>query len=260
MNTGVQDSVRLCYALHSCLTLTHLFPQFNLGWKLALVLKKLAPPSLLETYNIERIPVVQEMLNVTTNLLDKTVKFKAESSDTSSFIRPKSLQQLGVNYRWSPIVFDERQEGSDAPAVIAAYQSGEVLVAGDRAPDAPGLVLDDGSETSLFDIFKPNHHTALVFDPASADTKAILALFAQAPKGTLRVVEVISSSTEVTRTAQETDSSIVTVIDRDGHAHDGYPSVALGYPIVIVRPDGIIGAIAKSASVVEKYMQSVFVL
>lgn len=44
MNTGIHDSV-------------------NLGWKLALVLSGLAPPSLLQTYESERLPNVQKLIN-----------------------------------------------------------------------------------------------------------------------------------------------------------------------------------------------------
>ena len=54
MNTGIQDS-------------------FNLGWKLAHVVKGISPPSLLETYTEERIPVVAEMLNLTTKILEATM-------------------------------------------------------------------------------------------------------------------------------------------------------------------------------------------
>ncbi|KAJ3515495.1 hypothetical protein NLJ89_g1721 [Agrocybe chaxingu] len=62
MNTGIQDS-------------------FNLGWKLALVAKQLAPPSLLDTYSEERLPVVAEMLNITTSLLKKTIKNFNDEAD-----------------------------------------------------------------------------------------------------------------------------------------------------------------------------------
>lgn len=44
MNTGMHDSV-------------------NLGWKLSLVLRGLAPPSLLQTYESERLPNVQKLIN-----------------------------------------------------------------------------------------------------------------------------------------------------------------------------------------------------
>ncbi|KAG1845152.1 FAD-binding monooxygenase [Suillus subluteus] len=52
LNSGVQDA-------------------FNLGWKLALVQKGFADKSLLETYSAERLPVISEMLGVTTSILDK---------------------------------------------------------------------------------------------------------------------------------------------------------------------------------------------
>ncbi|CAA7261872.1 unnamed protein product [Cyclocybe aegerita] len=84
MNTGIQDS-------------------FNLGWKLALVLKGLAPPSLLDTYNDERHPVVAEMLNITTGMLNKMVVASADVG----WRRTGHINQLGVNYRWSSIVVDE---------------------------------------------------------------------------------------------------------------------------------------------------------
>jgi phenol 2-monooxygenase len=44
MNTGMHDSI-------------------NLGWKLSMVLKGLAPPSLLHTYESERLPNVQKLIN-----------------------------------------------------------------------------------------------------------------------------------------------------------------------------------------------------
>ncbi|KAG2011731.1 OxyL protein [Coprinopsis cinerea AmutBmut pab1-1] len=84
MNSGVQDSL-------------------NLGWKLALVVKDLAPHSLLGTYTEERLPVISEMLNISTNLLDKAFRGRSE------YIRDENILQLGINYRWSSIVLDERK-------------------------------------------------------------------------------------------------------------------------------------------------------
>jgi 2-polyprenyl-6-methoxyphenol hydroxylase-like FAD-dependent oxidoreductase len=46
--------------------------QFNLGWKLSLVLKGRSSPKLLDSYNAERLPVITEMLGRTTELLNKT--------------------------------------------------------------------------------------------------------------------------------------------------------------------------------------------
>lgn len=46
MNTGIQDS-------------------YNLGWKLALVVKGMAPEALLDTYEAERLPVARHVLKET---------------------------------------------------------------------------------------------------------------------------------------------------------------------------------------------------
>ncbi|KAJ3502989.1 hypothetical protein NLJ89_g8635 [Agrocybe chaxingu] len=90
LNTGVQDA-------------------FNLGWKLSLVTKGLSPASLLDTYNDERLPVVAEMLNITTGILNATRA--APTGD--AWKRTGALMQLGVNYRWSSIVVDEPKERLD---------------------------------------------------------------------------------------------------------------------------------------------------
>ena len=52
----------------------------NLAWKLALVVKSLSPPSLLDSYHAERAPVVREMLNVTHVLADATFKTRPRDS------------------------------------------------------------------------------------------------------------------------------------------------------------------------------------
>lgn len=51
---------------HPFITDSH--AQFNLGWKLALIHKGLAPPTLLTTYTSERLPVTAAMLRETTKL------------------------------------------------------------------------------------------------------------------------------------------------------------------------------------------------
>ena len=78
--------------------------QYNLGWKLALVLKGEAAPSLLSSYSIERGPIVAHVLGLSSYLHDLIIN----SSGMSPFERPMELRQLGVNYRFSPIVIDER--------------------------------------------------------------------------------------------------------------------------------------------------------
>jgi 2-polyprenyl-6-methoxyphenol hydroxylase-like FAD-dependent oxidoreductase len=83
LNSGIQDA-------------------FNLGWKLALVQKGFADKSLLETYSDERLPVISEMLGVTTSILDKAI-----ASGDPSIGRSPILYMLGINCRFSTIVLDE---------------------------------------------------------------------------------------------------------------------------------------------------------
>ena len=51
MNTGIQDMI-------------------NLGWKLAFVLQGKADPKLLDTYNDDRFPVIENVLSKTEGLTD----------------------------------------------------------------------------------------------------------------------------------------------------------------------------------------------
>ncbi|KAG6866550.1 hypothetical protein C0991_002035 [Blastosporella zonata] len=143
MNSGIQDA-------------------FNLGWKLALVQRNLAPPSILQTYSEERIPVIREVLDETTRLQNRTFSAKGDGA----WGRAVRLQQLGINYRWSSIVLDDHEETGDA--IVDPYGDSFIdlpVRAGDRAPDASEMydrsaVLPTAQR--LFSVLGP-HHTVLVF-------------------------------------------------------------------------------------------------
>ena len=82
---------------------------FNLGWKIALVEKGLAPRSLLDTYNEERLPVIEWMLQGTVNISKRRADNARDAATYKGPIQqPRHLKQFGINYRWSPIVMDER--------------------------------------------------------------------------------------------------------------------------------------------------------
>lgn len=258
MNTGIQDS-------------------FNLGWKLALVIKKFAPPSLLDTYTEERLPVVAEMLNQTTKILKTTFK----EGEEKPWDKSESLLQLGVNYRWSSIVFDERQilearretEDNDFMADYEYFVDDQDdidvdsygnlldgrLRAGDRAPDASGLI--DRSASSLFrttyDLFRTfgsHYHTVLIFSEL-ADPKPVLKLLKIYPPGTVRSVVITRRGRSISSPAVA--SADLVLEDHDGHAYAAYiPGKTCG--IVVVRPDGIVGAIVEDRRWLHKYFLAIF--
>ena len=99
----------------------------QLAWKLAYVLKGLSKDDILDSYPTERLPIVAEMLNMTTELYSKTFsgeiarealanKEKADRVDESeggkgtqkAWFDVKKLSQLDINYRWSDIIHDDR--------------------------------------------------------------------------------------------------------------------------------------------------------
>jgi 2-polyprenyl-6-methoxyphenol hydroxylase-like FAD-dependent oxidoreductase len=118
LNTSVQDS-------------------YNLGWKLAAVLRG-APQKLLATYEAERRPIAAGMLGLATRLLDEVKR--------GAMRRDRATRQIDLGYPDSSLALHMR--------------SGEGAQAGDRAPDAP-VRGAGGQPTRLFSLFRGPHWTLL---------------------------------------------------------------------------------------------------
>ncbi|KAG6891557.1 hypothetical protein C0992_004415 [Termitomyces sp. T32_za158] len=235
INTGIQDAYNLC-------------------WKLALVQRGLASPALLRTYSEERIPVIREMLDRTTRILKCTFTERA----SESWNKANGLLQLGINYRWSSVVLDERKRAEDAEfsdfdfdeedeeepcdAIDAYGGSTEgTLRAGDRAPDATALVdLSKRAATHrLFNIFTPNHHTVLIFSRALDQCPAIVRTLRELPSDVVRSVVLLRRGQGIPAYCQ----GVTFVLeDWEGHAHDAY-GIKDEWAVAVIRPDGVVGAI-----------------
>jgi hypothetical protein len=125
------------------------------------------------------------------------------------------------------------------------------LVAGDRVPDAPGLtVVKAGAqvaETRFFDLFKATYHTVLVFCPDVGSAEDIIgALSSSYPRDIIRSVVVLPQEA----TESSTVASGADVVDAAGHAYRAYLTEK---GVVVVRPDGVAGAIVRSAEGVKAY-------
>jgi len=116
---------------------------YNLGWKLAAVIKG-GPSSLLETYEAERRPIAEQMLGLSTRLL--------QAAKDGAYRRGREVHQLDIGYPGSPLAFErpERTAG---------------LLAGDRAPDAP-MSGAAGQGVRLFSLMKGPHFTAIGYEAA----------------------------------------------------------------------------------------------
>lgn len=141
LNTSVQDA-------------------YNLGWKLAAALRG-ASDELLDSYEIERRPVAEAMLGLSTRFL--------EAAKRGEIRRGREVRQLDIGYPGSPVSL-----GS------SLYRIG--VRAGDRAPDAP-IMGAAGQPSRLFQLFKGPHWTLLVNGQGAVAPRAGLHIHRLGEKG-----------------------------------------------------------------------------
>jgi hypothetical protein len=211
--------------------------------------------------------VIEEMLAQTTALFEGAIKIKDTAlakDDVSAWKRPRILQQLGIHYEWSPIVYDDRLEGSRAPVPLDAYGGGTTheIRAGDRAPDAPALeVAKVGGKitgtVALFDIYNPAKHTILLFvtrDTRQEELEAFFAVARRQPADSTQTVLVVEKEHLQPETLKGADT---VVTDAGGHAFKSYSITEAGRAAV-VRPDGVVGAMVGTADSLSHYFELVF--
>jgi 2-polyprenyl-6-methoxyphenol hydroxylase-like FAD-dependent oxidoreductase len=150
MNTGIQDAT-------------------NLGWKLAHTLRGVTNPEVLDTYETERAPVGRAVLRFT----DRAYTIATSTNPILRFARTRvapaliplalkartgrayafrTVSQLGIHYRHSPLSLDGPQPPRHGPR------------AGDRLPDAP--IVHHGQSGSLhMAMAVPSWHLLLYGDP-----------------------------------------------------------------------------------------------
>ena len=203
MNTSVQDA-------------------YNLGWKLAHVLRHRAPAALLDSYEEERLPVAAHLLEFVMQMHKDWLGVTKDKEET----RKGEHMQLGLNYRGGPLSLDERR---DVPQGVTR--------AGDRGPDAP-LFDVSSAPFRLFDAFRGPHFTLLAY--GGAELPALDPRHAAAVRG-WRIV----------RPGQQGADEAV-LIDSGGHAHRNY-----GEGLVLVRPDGYVGY-AGSPDGLHRYLDRFF--
>jgi len=152
MNAGIQDA-------------------FNLAWKLALVIKGKADSSLLDSYQLERFPILNELVNLTGQLTERALfdpSFYEKLQDFGRAITKhetdlatrigRQLTQLDIQYQDSPIIsYQNLSEQSPKP--------------GERAPD-----VKMNSSARLYDYLRHTEHQVLLFtgSPLEKDSLAKL--------------------------------------------------------------------------------------
>jgi 2-polyprenyl-6-methoxyphenol hydroxylase-like FAD-dependent oxidoreductase len=158
MNTGIQDA-------------------WNLGWKLALVSRRIARPELLDSYHAERWPIGRSVLRLSDRAFTAGTSTGAITAAVRTQLAPRllpliarlprvralafrTISELAVNYRRSPAV----AEGDSSPRRGPR--------AGDRLPDARVTKNDRGSWLHEA-LAAPTHHLLLCGPTASWDDDEI---------------------------------------------------------------------------------------
>ena len=241
MNTGIQDAC-------------------NLGWKLALAVKGLAAPGLLDTYQAERAPIAHDLLRNT----DVATRAVLSQNDLMREVRRRLIPvlagsprvrgrllpivgQLNVNYRRSFLAVDA---GS-----VRRRRSG--LLAGDRVPDQE-LHTTAGAPVQLYDLIA-NGWTLLLFAGANAtpDQQRALSDLAALSSSVVRdAVQVV----RIVPTPGDDLPGAITLLDGQGEVAARFGAGA-GLAI-LVRPDGYVGyrGALEDAGAFASYLARVFAM
>jgi 2-polyprenyl-6-methoxyphenol hydroxylase-like FAD-dependent oxidoreductase len=125
---------------------------FNLGWKLALVLKGHAKPELLDTYEAERRPVAEQVIWAASSLHDIFMTHGKDIAQRKQTMFEPGYTDKVVNY-CSGVSYTYR----DAVSKPAGLSEIDGPAIGDRAPD-----VDFESGGTLFDRLRHQYFTLLV--------------------------------------------------------------------------------------------------
>lgn len=199
------------------------------------------------------------MLDSSTEIFDASIQ---HGSSGRGLVRGFELRQLGINYRGSPLVFDDRSP-KDNVIENDPYRAGNdgTTRGGDRAPDAQGLFsVTDSTITCLFDLFRPELHTVLIFSNSTDDQHDILKTLNSYPNGAIQTA-VIQPSTSTSIGYTELFAEAPVFIDREGVAFKNYNITGEETTVVIVRPDGHIGAFIMKTGIegVTSYFKGIYV-
>jgi len=222
MNTGMQDA-------------------FNLGWKLALVVKGQASQHLLASYEAEREQVGEALLRGTERgtrlvlmrnpllitLRNQLAPLYFSSLPGALHRLAEALTEISIAYHHSPIVRDQRSKKG-------------ALQAGDRAPN--GMVrTSEGSEPlPLFEKFKSPRSILLVFtgkQEATAVEREWREIEALLAEGYDKILEAYLVTEHVAPGSEQEARSILH--DFTGELHQRYEVEHGG--LLLIRPDGYVG-------------------
>jgi 2-polyprenyl-6-methoxyphenol hydroxylase-like FAD-dependent oxidoreductase/heme-degrading monooxygenase HmoA len=209
MNTGIQDA-------------------WNLGWKLALAVRGLASPGLLDSYQAERRPAGKAIVDRAV-----AIAFTDEMDMEDEKAQFLLEMQMTMNYAGSPLV----GEVTDREGFAGGPEPGH------RAPDVLGLRRFGVShDLRLFDLTRGTHSTLLLYAAAGTGKDQLLELeklaasIGQSHRGQVHPYLVASPDAHVPPLVD-----LPVVRDAGSGFRDAYGLSGAGTAAYLVRPDGHVG-------------------
>ncbi|MFF5176219.1 FAD-dependent oxidoreductase [Micromonospora sp. NPDC000089] len=208
MNTGIQDV-------------------WNLAWKLALAVRGLAAPGLLDSYESERRPEGEEIVG-------RAVRMAGTEELERDDLERQFRQEMGLLLRYA-----------DSPLVGESVTDPDALEAGprpgDRAPDLAGLRRPGvGHPLRLRELTRGTRHTLLLYADADADAAAVAGLAELAADARRSAGGELDAYLLLAPDAATPDLLDPPVLrDADGAFRAGYG--VTGTALYLIRPDGHVG-------------------
>jgi 2-polyprenyl-6-methoxyphenol hydroxylase-like FAD-dependent oxidoreductase len=207
MNTGIQDA-------------------WNLGWKLALTIRGIAAPDLLDSYDEERRPAGKAIVDRAV-----AIAFTDEMDMEDEKAQFLLEMQMTMNYAGSRLV----SQAPDGHLPIGGPEPGF------RAPDVTGLARFGVTHpVRLFDLLRGTHATLLLWVDAGAGSDQVLEL----EKVAARVVQQTAGQVRP-YLLTEPDAAIPPLTDlpvlRDGTGAFRTAYGVNGQAAYLIRPDGHVG-------------------
>jgi 2-polyprenyl-6-methoxyphenol hydroxylase-like FAD-dependent oxidoreductase len=231
MNTGLQDAI-------------------NLGWKLGLVCRGKARTELLDTYEVERLPVIRSVLSGTDAATrGVTIRHAVGQHAVNELARvlvgfepvhdylARNISEIEIGYRGGGCVSPFYAEHAGRHG----SRGRRILVPGDHAPPAPHLeACPEGGSVRLYELMRHPGHTVVLLQgerepspPAFEVAELVEALHARLGN------EVRPLAVRVRDDWSPGDVAARLVHDHGGEMHDAYDAERAS--VYLIRPDGYLG-------------------
>ncbi|MEM7446283.1 MAG: FAD-dependent monooxygenase [Pseudomonadota bacterium] len=217
MNTGIQDA-------------------HNLAWKLALVAQRKASPEILDSYEVERRIVANDVVETTRQITETMEQYaglskQEQSKFISNLFTPEAarseaarhLQEVDLDYSASPLCLSSPDTFQGGPKP------------GSLAPDADGLVVA-GESTSLYKLPADDQYRLLLFCGDSNDAAATRVR--QAADASMRFSSWLKPYIVSKEPRHKSVGEHAVIVDRQGEMSRKY--AATNSCIYLIRPDGYV--------------------